>query len=438
MEVLILVAAVLILILLNGIFAMSEIAIVSSSKTRLRQLQEHGKEGAGKACELAEEPNRFLSTTQIGITLVGVFSGAFGQATLSRKLAGVLQGVPIVGAYPDLVATAVVVAVITYTTLVLGELVPKRLAMQSPESISAAVARPMAWLSRVTAPLVTLLSASTDFVLRLMGRADRREAPASEAEIRARILRGAEEGVLERTESDLAANMLKLDDERLPSVMRPRSEIPWIDVSAPPGRDEIRRLLTEHPYSGILVARRSLDDVMGVLNVREWLAEGENPDRLAEMVQKPLLVYEGRSPLDVLEQFRERGTHTSLVVDEYGNILGMVALDDVFGAVVGYIPRIAQPPDPEVVHRDDGSWLLDGMLPRDRLWEILSLSGELNDEERSYDSLGGLVMAQLRSLPHLGDRFTWRGFEFEVVDMDGNRVDRVLVRPASQERRRAA
>ncbi len=438
MEVLFLIAAVLILILLNGVFAMSEIAIVSSSKMRLRQLREEGNEGASKACELSEEPNRFLSTIQIGITLVGVFSGAFGQATLSQMLAGTLEGVPVVGPYNQMVATVVVVVAITYTTLVLGELVPKRLAMQSPERISATVARPMAWLSRVTAPVVTLLSASTDFVLRLMGRSGRQEAPASEAEIRARILRGAEEGVLERVESDLAANMLKLDDERLPSIMRPRSEIPWIDLSDTPGRDEIRKLLTEHPYAGIPVARKSLDDVVGVLNVREWLAAGEDPDRLAEMVQKPLLMYEGLSPLDVLEKFREQGTHTSLVVDEYGNILGMVALEDVFEAVVGYVPLVAAPPDPEVVHRDDGSWLLDGMLPRDRLWETLALPGKPDDEGRSYDSLGGLVMAQLRSLPHVGDRFNWRGFEFEVVDMDGNRVDRVLVRPTGREERKAA
>lgn len=415
------------LLILNGFFAMSEMALVSARKTRLQQKSEEGDKGAEAALSLAETPNRFLSTVQIGITLVGILTGAFGGATLAGRLAVVLARVPWLSSIATALAVAIVVLLTTYFTLVIGELIPKRLALNNPEGIAAAIGRFMRGLSHISSPLVNLLSASTDFGLRIMGISPPPEPPVTEEEIKILMEQGTNLGIFELAEQDMIEGVFRLGDRDIDAIMTPRTEIEWIDLEET--HEEILAKILNSHHSRFPVAEGSLDNVLGVLRARDYLQAQQRGGEveITKLLQPPLFVPDSISVLKVLEAIKEAGAQEALVLDEYGGLLGMVTLFDILTAIVGEIPGQGEDFEPEAVQREDGSWLLDGLLDIDQLKEILAVT-ELPEEERiGYQTLGGFVMSQLGTVPAAGQTFEWNGIRFEILDMDGRRVDKVLV-----------
>lgn len=427
---------ILLLLLVNGVFAMSEIAVVSSRKARLQQRAETGDTGARRALELVDNPNRFLSTVQVGITLVGILAGAFGGATIASQVAVYVRRVPSLAPYADGVSLGLVVLVITYLSLVIGELVPKRIALNHPERIASAVAGPMNFLSRASAPLVALLSASTEGVLRLLGVRRTEEPPVTEEEIAMLLEQGTQAGVFEEAEQDIVERVFWLGDQRVASLMTPRRKVVWLDVEAPPG--EYRETMARHRYSRFLVCDGSLDRVLGMVEVKDLWARtlaGEPVDDLRAVLRKPLYVPESTRALRVLAMFRESGTHLALVVDEYGGVEGLVTLNDVLEEIVGDLARAGAPAAPAVVQREDGSWLVDGSLHTDEFREAVGLPERRDEDREEYRTVGGFVLTHLGRIPTAGDKFVTEGLQVEVVDMDGHRVDKVLVSRLDDEAR---
>jgi len=425
------IAVIVALTLLNGLFAMSETALVSSRKARLRQRAEAGDRGARTALELADEPTRFLSTVQIGISLIGVLAGAFGGATLAEPLAGLLDGVPELAPYSWAVAFVVVVAAITYLSLIIGELVPKRLALNDPEAVSSRVARPMRFLSILASPGVWFLSASTEVVLRLLGARRSEDPPVTEQEFETLLEEGERAGVFEEEERELVGRALRLDDRPVRELMTPRPRIVWLNTEDPP--QEHRRLVVEHRHSYYPAARGDLDNLLGLASVKDAWARtmnGESVD-LLEALQPPPLVPEGVPATAALEAFKSSGVPVAIVIDERGHCEGLITLTDILEALVGEVPDLHTPAEgAQIVRRADGSWLVDGLLAADELKGRLGLRESPDEAPEDYQTVGGLVMDQLGRVPTTGDRFEWRGFSFEVVDMDGLRVDKVLVEKA--------
>jgi putative hemolysin len=417
---------ILLLVLANGVFAMSEIALVSARKPRLQHLADEGNAGARRALSLAEAPDRFFATVQVGMTLVGILTGALGGATIAATLAAALRGVPALAPYANAVALAAVVLGITYLTLIVGELVPKRIGMQHPEAIAARVAGPMSALARMAAPAVWVLSASTSVVLRLMRLPRPQEPPVTEAEIRVLLEQGAEAGVFEPGESEMVTRVFRLGDQRVSAVMTPRHRAVWLDANAP--FEEARAEMAGHRFSRYLLCEGELDRVVGVVDVRDlWVAEvaGEPVRDLRAAARQPLVVPESLRALHLLERFRESGMHLALVVDEYGGVAGVATLNDILSEVAGDLTA-GGPEHPAVVRREDGSLLVDGALPMEELRELLGLH-ERRGGAREYRSLGGWIFAELGRVPTEGDHFEAEGHRIEVVDMDGNRIDKVLV-----------
>lgn len=420
---------VVLLIFVNGIFALSEIAVVSARKTRLQQWADEGNASARAALELANNPNQFLATIQIGITLVGILAGAFGGATIATELAVILSDITWLAPYGHPLSLTLVVLVITYLSLIVGELVPKRLALNNPERMAMAIAAPMQGLSRVAYPAVHLLGLSTEFLLRALGMKPSAEPPVTEEEIRALIEQGTQAGMFEEAEQEMVERVFRLGDRRVSAVMTPRTEIVWLDREA--SALEIRRTITESAHSRFLVADGSLDNVLGVVHAKDLLAHilGEQVVNLEATLQQPLYVPESMRALKVLELFKQSGTHIALVIDEYGGIQGLVTPSDILEAIVGDLPEAGEQVEPLAVQRPDGSWLLDGMLPVDEFKDLFDL-GELPGEDQGiYQTLAGFVIMQLGRIPAATDYFIWEGLKIEVVDMDGNRVDKVLVTP---------
>jgi putative hemolysin len=423
------IAVIVFLILLNGFFAMSETALVSSRKARLRQRAEEGDGGARAALELADSPNRFLSTVQIGISLIGVLAGAFGGATLAEPLAGALRSVPALAPYAGPIAFGAVVVAITYLSLILGELVPKRLALNGAEVVASRVSGPMRLISVITSPAVWFLSASTEAVLWLLRARSGSVSPVSEQEVEILMEEGARAGVFEEEERDLVRRALRLDDRPVRELMTPRPKVAWLDADDPP--EEVLRQAREAGHSYFPIARGELDDLLGIASVKDAWAQqavGEPVDLLGSLRRSPL-VPEGAPATDALEAFKRFGLPVALVIDERGDIEGLVTLTDVLAALVGEVPDEDEPAEEAIVSREDGSWLVDGLLAADELKEQLGIRGLPREEEADYQTVGGMVMDALGRVPEEGDRFEWEGYSFEVVDMDGRRVDKVLVAP---------
>jgi len=417
---------ILALILINGIFSMSETAVIASRKARLQQQAEKGQKGAKAALALAEEPNRFLSTVQIGITLIGVLTGAFGGATIAHQIGLLLVDTPL-EPYREAIGFGIIVAITTYLSLIVGELVPKRLALRAPEAIAARVARPMNFLSRLTAPLVTFLSVSTDLVLRLLGAHKTEEVPVTEAEITGMVKQGVEAGVFEEGAHDMVEGVFSLPEIRVSALMTPRTEVLWINVQD--SAETIREELLKFEHTRLPVADGDLDHVLGMMHARavlEQLLNGK-PIDVREAVTPALSLPASTSALRALEVFRTTGTHFALVVGEYGDTLGVITLQDILEEIVGEVDLDT---DPDVVRREDGSYLLDGLLSIDEFSELFELE-DIPGAHRVFETLGGFVMAQRDEIPQSGDYFTWGTLRIEVVDMDGNRVDKVLVTPIS-------
>jgi putative hemolysin len=426
---------VLLLILLNGFFAMAEIALISARTARLRALEEAGNTGAAAALELKSDPSRLLATVQIGITVIAVLSGTFGQATLGERLQSVLQPYPgFIGRYAHAVSMAIVVLGISYFSLIIGELVPKRIAMSHAESIAAAFARTMAALSRIGAPIEWFLSASTNLMLRLLPLRSEGPTPVTDEEISFMLREGTAAGHIPKAETEIVEMALRLGDRRASTVMTPRTRIEWLDLDDT--EQENRRKIHDSPYSRFPVMRGSSQQVEGIVEAKDLLARclaGEPLD-LRAATRPPLYLPNTVSVLRVLDMFKSSGEPMALIVDEYGDLEGLVTPSDILEALVGDIPGSGDA-DQRVVRREDGTWLIDGMVGLDELKQVLGLS-RLTGEDPDFHTLGGYLMARLNRVPMIADRVTADGYQFEVVDMDGRRVDRVLISPVAAKVRR--
>jgi putative hemolysin len=420
---------VLLLILLNGVFAMSEIAIVSSRRARLVQMAETGSSGARHALTLASEPTRFLSSVQVGITSIGILNGAIGEASIASRLHVVLEQTPMVAPYAETLSLGIMVVLLTYVSLILGELVPKRLAMTHPEAIASIISRPMEILASVGRPIVRVLSLSTDGILRLFGVRQTKQAGVTVEEIRVMLEQGAEEGVFERTEHEMVTNVLNLDDRHVGAVLTPRSDVVFVDIRD--SMDVNREKLRQDPHAVLPLCDGGLDRVLGFVRSTKLLDQvlGGGTMDLHALVEPALFVPETMTLMKLLEQFKRTHLPVALVVDEFGGVQGLVSLTDVIGSIVGDLP--SEPgEEPSVVRREDGSWLLDGALDLDAVLRTLDAESLLSDDDRQhYHTLGGLAMLALGRVPRIGDVFERGNYRFEVVDMDGNRVDRVLASP---------
>jgi putative hemolysin len=421
--------SVLLLIVANGIFAGSEIAVVSARKVRLERMANQGNAKAKTALKLAKFPNDFLSTVQIGITLIGILSGAVGGATIAQRLKPFLETIPWLAPYSEGISLGIVVTLITYLSLVIGELMPKRMALSNPEQVACSVAKPMRLLSRITAPLVRLLSVSTDGLLKLFGISASEELPLTEEEIKVLIEQATESGTFEESEQEMVERVFRLGDRPIKAIMTPKLEIVWLDFDAP--LEETERQVMESNHSRFPVSRGSLDNCLGILRGNNFLSarlRGQEID-LATMLQPSLYVPESTTALKILEQFKRTGVQIALVTDEYGSIEGLVTLNDLMQAIVGDIPSSEHWEEPMVIQRDDGSWLLDGLLSTDEVKDLLDKELLPGEETGYYHTLGGFVVTFLGHIPRSGDHFEWEGMRFEVMDMDGTRVDKVLVSP---------
>ncbi|MCC5658613.1 hemolysin family protein [Nostoc sp. XA010] len=420
---------ILVLIIANGVFSMSEMAIVSARKVRLQQLANQGDVKAKAALKLAESPNHFLSTVQVGISLIGILTGAFGGATIANRLAVYVKLVPLLAPYSEPLSFGIVVLLITYFSLIVGELVPKRLALNNPERIASTVAIPMQALSAIASPMVYLLSASTDLILRLLGITASTEPQVTEEEIKILIEQGTEAGTFEEAEQDMVERVFRLGDRPVSYLMTPRPDIVWLDLDDSP--EENRHKMVDSAYSRYPVCQGGLDNVLGVIPVTDLLARsfrGEPLD-LTVGLRQPIFVPESTRGLKVLELFKQTITHMALVVDEYGVIQGLVTLNDIMSEIVGDVPSTDGLDHPQAVQREDGSWLLDGMLPVEEFLELFGMEEWESEERGSYQTLGGFVITHLGRIPATADHFEWQSMRIEVMDMDGNRVDKVLVVP---------
>jgi putative hemolysin len=421
MEILFLIA----LILLNGVFAMSEIALVTARRARLARLAEDGDAAAAVAMTLHDEPTRFLSTVQIGITSIGILNGIVGEAVLADPFAAWLHRMGMAQDIASIVSTALVVVVITYVSIVIGELVPKRIGQFNPEGIARLVARPMRLLALLTQPFVRLLALSTDTLLRLLGQREPVGQAVTEEEIHAMIEEGSEAGVIEQQEHEMVRNVFRLDDRQIGSLMIPRADIVFLDVDVP--IEENLKWVVESEHSRFPVCRGGLHEVLGIINAKQLLNQqlGGKPADLAAHAQPAVYVPESLTGMDLLGHFRASDTQMVLVVDEYGEVQGLVTLQDVLEAVTGEFKTRNQE-DAWAVQRDDGSWLLDGLIPIPELKDRLELKEVPEEDKGRYHTLSGLVMWLLGRLPHTGDVTTWESWQLEVVDLDGKRVDKVL------------
>lgn len=418
---------ILLLIAFNGLFAMSEISVVSSRRIRLQQMADNGDKGAKAALILAEQPTFFLSTVQIGITLIGVMSGALGEGAITDRLIPIFQSLPLLAPYAKPLATGCMVVSITYFSLIIGELVPKRLAMQSPEKVARVIAPFMRGVLFLTHPMVRFLSWSTERVLDALGVKRVDEAPVTEEEIKVLMAEGAEAGIFEQAERELVANVFRMDDWNLSLIMTTRPDIACLDLDD--DLEDQKALLTATPYSYMPVCRGDLGNIVGVLSLPVLLQQqllGEDWD-IETLVKPALFAPMGLSPLALLDLFRKRREHLALVVDEYGEIQGLVTLTDVLEAMVGELPTDAQADDPDVVRREDGSWLIDGALSVERFRDLFPMECDDLEASRDFQTLAGLILFELGGIPRTGDVMEWQGLRMEIVDMDGMRIDKVLV-----------
>jgi putative hemolysin len=426
------VALLVVLILLNGLFAMSEMALTAARKARLQVMHEAGESGAQAALTLHEDPTKWLSTVQIGITSIGILNGIVGEAAFAAPLATwLIQVLPIGERAAQWSATGLVVLIITFLTIVLGELVPKRIGQMFPETIARLAARPMNWLSSATRPFVALLSMSTQAILRLLGLRDLPSRGVTEEEIAAQLEEGLDAGVIEEQEHQMVRNVFRLDERQVGSMMIPRGEIVWLDANAPLA--DVLALMAAHEHTRYPVCRGGLADVLGVVSAQSMLpalARGDTPS-LLDHLQPPVFVPETLSGMELLEQFRAAGAELVFVVDEYGEVQGVITVRDVLEAITGeFTPTTAS--DAWAVMRDDGSWLMDGLIPVPELKDRLDLK-DLPDEGRGrYNTLAGMIMLLLGRLPDTTDSVEWEGWRFEVIDLDGKRVDKVLVGRTAQ------
>jgi putative hemolysin len=428
---------IVLLILTNGLLAMSELAVVSSRRSRLRHMAHRGDRGALMALKLVDDPSRFLATVQVGITLVGILAGAFGGATIADEFGDWLDGFAAVAPYGDAIAIGIVVVAITYLSIIVGELVPKRMALANPERVASVLAGPMSLLSRLAAPVVWFLKTSTEAILRPLGLSRVRKATVTEDEVKSLIAEATRAGIFMPQEREMIEGVLRLADRTVRVIMTPRPEIVWLGVDA--DREAISQVVGEHRVSRLLVCEDSIDHVVGFVHTKDLLraALKGGPLNLGAVMMPILVVPDSTPVLTLLDRIRRERIHMAAVVDEYGTTEGLVTLTDVLESIAGEFPERGEAFEPLIVRRKDGSLLVDGALPIDELEDRLELPGLR--EEADSDTVAGLVLQQLGHLPKAGESFAYRGLQFDVVDMDGRRIDKVLIwRPTTEERADAA
>ncbi|KJS02026.1 MAG: membrane protein [Desulfobulbaceae bacterium BRH_c16a] len=419
------IAVLIFLILLNGVFAMSEIALVTARKSRLQRLAEDGDKSAVIAMRLGEDPTQFLSTVQIGITAIGILNGIVGEAALAGPLAEILRSFGLDAKSSSISATTVVVVGITYFSIVVGELVPKRIAQFNAEGIARLMAGPISVLAKLSRPFVYLLSVSTDGILRLMGKKELSSANLTEEDIHSMLAEGSQAGLIEKQEHEMVRNVFRLDDRQIASLMTPRSEIIYLDIEQP--LEGTLENLMNSDHSRYPVCRGGMHDTVGIITAKRLLKQrmkGESTN-IQEYLQPAIFVPESLTGMKLLEQFRESGVQMVFVVDEYGEILGLITLQDVLEALTGEF-KSRDPEDVWAVQREDGSWLLDGLIPIQELKDRLDLKSVPEEQKGRYNTLSGMMMWLIGSLPRTSDVAEWEGWRLEVVDMDGNRIDKVL------------
>ena len=412
---------VLLFILINSVFVLSEMSVASSRKARLQQRVNEGDKRANTALKLLQNPNLFLATVQIGITLVSVLVGAVGGATLSEPLGVLFARIPAIAAFADSLALGIVVVVITFVSIILGELVPKRIALHNPERIASTLAGPMILVSKLFAPFVWLLGRITDFVLRVLGIKPGNEPPVTEEEIQLLIDQGTQAGVFEEAEHDMVEGVFSLGDQRVYSLMTPRTDVVWLDISDT--TEEIREKIAGCEFSRFPVRQGTLDVMLGIVKARDLLVPSLSGEeiKLKDLLKPAFFIPETMFASRALEIFKEKGTEILLVIDEFGGLQGLLTINDILEEIVGQV----EIDEPQATQRQDGSWLLDGMLEVDEFKEIFSLPGLPHEDE--YETLSGFVMMSLGRVPQTADHFEWHGLRFEVIDMDSRRVDKVLV-----------
>ena len=430
------IAIIVLLTLMNGAFALSELAVVSSRRARLQTMADEGNAGARTALRMIANPSRFLSTVQIGITLVGVVAGAFGGATLGARFGTWLDTIPLLGGYGEVIGYGTVIVAITYLSIVLGELIPKRIALKNPERAASIVARPMRMLSRTAAPFVWLLCASTDALLRLLGLHGEREVTVTEEEVRSMITEGTEAGVFAPEEKTMIDGVLRLADRTVRTIMTPRPDVAWLDTGD--SMDALLDKIRSVGHSRYPVSRGELEELVGIVQTRDLLDDvvRGKPFDLVAHAMKPLVVHDGISVLKLLDLIKTSGSHLAVVVDEYGSVEGVVSITDIIETIAGDLPEAGEAPEVAAVRRDDGSWLVEGWMPVDEFELTVGLRG-LRDAG-NFNTIAGFVLNALGHVPTAGEAFEHDGFRFEVVDMDGRRIDKILVGAVPQPGEQAA
>lgn len=415
---------ILALILLNGIFAMSEIALVSARKVRLENQANKGDKQARAALRLSQNPDRFLSTVQIGITLIGILMGVYSGDKIKVYMLNLLNQVPFLRPYSDTLAVILVVLIITYFSLVLGELVPKRLGLARPEGVAKAMAGPMNFISKVTFPFIWLLSVSTNLIVRIFRIKIQTDSTITEEEIKALINEGTSSGAIEESEQEIIERVFHLGDRNITSLMTHRTDIVWIDVNDT--RAEYREKIREELHSVYPVCDGQIDDLMGVIYIKDlYMAPEDMPVR--QLMKKPLFLPENNSAYQVMEKFKQTKTHFGFIVDEYGSFQGMITLNDILEAIVGDMPETGEQ-DYEIIRREDGSYLVDAQVPfYDFLTHFDKEEWITDEEQQEFDTLAGFILHHLEHIPQAGEKVDWRGFSFEIIDMDGHRIDKILV-----------
>ena len=427
---------IFVLLLANGVFAMAEISLVASRKAKLKTLADEGHNGAKLAHNLALAPGKFLSTVQVGITLVGTLAGAFGGAGIAKKLEGYVANIHGLEGDPShYISLFIVVGIITYFSVIIGELVPKRLALSNPEKIASALARPMNALANSCSPLVNLLSRSSDFLMALLGVRKTKETAVSEEEVRVLIDEGLSTGVFKKAEKDMVEGVFELDEQHAGDLMTPRARMIWLSLDDTD--DENWRRIAGSGHSHFPVYQETRDNVIGMVSVKSLWANLSLAGRveLRALVTPPLYVPTAMPAGKLIESFKKSGKHIALVVDEFGSLQGLVTLNDVMMAIVGNLPEREQRHDPKAALRQDGSWLIDAMLDIDETKLSLGIEDDLPGEnENRFSTLGGFILFRIGHIPREGEKFLWEGFEFEIIDMDRQRIDKVLVTPRPQKK----
>lgn len=418
------------LIILNGIFSMSEISILSSRKIRLKRKVQSGSKGAQVALELADEPNRFLSTVQVGITFIGVFTGVYGGTTVAGKVEPFFQKIPMLAEYSGALSLGMVTIVTTYLTLVFGELVPKRIGLQRPETIASALAPLMKGMSKVASPFVWLLSNSTDLILRLLGMNKISDSIVSEEEIKAIIEESAAGGVIDVTEQKMVEQVFRMSDHTVNQIMTSRIDLVWLDVSD--AWEDNLKLIKENPFGNFLVCNEEMDTVVGVLHVRDLMTKYDDDKNdhtdLRKIVREPIYVPETMRPFKLLELFKEKNFHFAVVIDEFGTTQGIITMNDILQDIALLSPGSDENTNPQIIKRDDGSYFIDGMLNKNELRDFLEVSELMDEDENYYTTAAGFLMYSLKHVPKAGEHFVWEKIDFEVADMDGNRIDKIIVK----------